>query len=53
MILKSDNMSINKMMSRHKCTEELPGPLPDDETSMGVTAFVGTCVRGLGIGAEN
>ena len=35
MILKSDNMSINKMMSRHKCSEELPGPLPDDETSMG------------------
>ena len=28
-------MAINIMMSRHKCSEELPGPLPDDETSMG------------------
>ena len=35
MILNLDNMTINIMMSRHKCSEELPGPLPDDETSMG------------------
>ena len=25
----------------------------DDGTSIGVTKLVGTCVRGLGIGAEN
>ena len=35
MVLKSDHMPMNTMLTRHKCSEELTGPLPDDETSMG------------------
>lgn len=35
MVLKSDNMPMNILLARHKCSEELTGPLPDDETSMG------------------
>ena len=34
MVLKSDKKVINKLVTKHKCSEELRGPLPDDETSM-------------------
>ena len=34
MVLKSDNIPMNILLTRHKCSEELTGPLPDDETSM-------------------
>ena len=35
MVLKTDNMPMNLLVTRHKCTGELTGPLPDDETFMG------------------
>ena len=35
MVLKSDNMPMKILLTRHKCSEELTGPLPDDETCMG------------------
>ena len=35
MVLKSDSMPMNILLTEHKCSEELTGPLPDDETSMG------------------